>query len=132
MFGPDGTAAATIPENRPGSNEAVRGSTGALRRRSSRRAGITYVRPGQEFHEGTLRRFTRVLGCSQQRRRVSVQPVFLIAAWVHVAKRVKHDETLAANLAEYNERRAKSAPNKAADQWKLALWCEEKGLKAEA
>jgi tetratricopeptide (TPR) repeat protein len=48
-----------------------------------------------------------------------------------VAQEVKTDEATAAALAEYNARRAK-APNNADAQWKLALWCEERGLKAEA
>jgi hypothetical protein len=34
-------------------------------------------------------------------------------------------------LAEYNARREKT-PSSAPAQWKLALWCEERGLKAEA
>ena len=37
----------------------------------------------------------------------------------------------AALLAEYEARRA-AAPDTAAGQWKLALWCERHGLKAEA
>jgi len=48
-----------------------------------------------------------------------------------VAARVKADESLAAALAEYNARRA-TTPDKAEPQWKLALWCEQKGLSAEA
>jgi hypothetical protein len=48
-----------------------------------------------------------------------------------VAQRLKADETLATNLADYNAKRAKT-PHTAEAQWKLALWCEEKGLKAEA
>ncbi|HKI20452.1 MAG TPA: hypothetical protein VKA15_21365, partial [Isosphaeraceae bacterium] len=34
-------------------------------------------------------------------------------------------------LAEYNALRTKT-PSTAAAQWKLGLWCEEHGLKAEA
>ena len=48
-----------------------------------------------------------------------------------VAARVQADADLTAALAEYNGRRAK-ASNTAEAQWKLALWCEGKGLKAEA
>ena len=48
-----------------------------------------------------------------------------------VAARVHADAELAAALAEYNSRRAK-APDTAEAQWKLARWCEQRGLKAEA
>src|SRR4051794_25755467 len=48
-----------------------------------------------------------------------------------VTDKVKSDEALGAALAEYNARRA-GATNTAESQWKLALWCEEKDLKAEA
>ncbi len=48
-----------------------------------------------------------------------------------VADQVKADEATAAALAEYNDRRART-PNNVDAQWKLALWCEEQGLKAEA
>lgn len=48
-----------------------------------------------------------------------------------VEQKVQKDEQFGAVLAEYNARRAKAA-NTAEDQWKLALWCEEKELKAEA
>jgi len=48
-----------------------------------------------------------------------------------VAARVLADADLSAALAEYNVRRAKT-PNTAEAQWKLALRCEERGLKAEA
>jgi hypothetical protein len=48
-----------------------------------------------------------------------------------VADKVKADADLAARLAEYNGRRAK-APDTAEAQWRLALWCEENGLKPEA
>ena len=37
----------------------------------------------------------------------------------------------AAALAEYNDLREKT-PNSAEAQWKLALWCEKKGLRAES
>jgi hypothetical protein len=49
-----------------------------------------------------------------------------------VAEKVKEDAELAAKLAEYNARRAKASPKDADDQWKLAVWCEERGLDAEA
>ncbi len=48
-----------------------------------------------------------------------------------VAEKARADADLAARLAEYNARRAK-APETADGQWKLALWCEENGLKPEA
>ena len=48
-----------------------------------------------------------------------------------VAERVKSDEQLAATLAEYNGKRVGLA-NTADANWKLANWCLEKGLKAEA
>jgi hypothetical protein len=48
-----------------------------------------------------------------------------------VAERVKADEALSRALASYNARRDKT-PNTADAQWKLALWCEQNGLKAEA
>jgi hypothetical protein len=48
-----------------------------------------------------------------------------------VADRVRADAELAAKLADYNARRAK-APNTADAHWRLALWCERQGLKAEA
>jgi hypothetical protein len=48
-----------------------------------------------------------------------------------VAETVKADAALAADLAEYNARRERT-PETAEAQWKLALWCEEKGLAAEA
>jgi hypothetical protein len=47
-----------------------------------------------------------------------------------VAERVKADEALSKTLAAYNGRRDR-APNTAEAQWKLALWCEENGLKEE-
>jgi hypothetical protein len=48
-----------------------------------------------------------------------------------VADRVKADAELAAKLADYNARRART-PMTAEAQWKLALWCEQQGLKPEA
>ena len=48
-----------------------------------------------------------------------------------VAARVQADEALSKALAAYNARRDKT-PNTADAQWKLALWCEENGLKDEA
>ena len=48
-----------------------------------------------------------------------------------IAEKVKADEALAAAMAEYNGRRERTQ-NTADAQWKLALWCEEKGLKGEA
>jgi hypothetical protein len=44
---------------------------------------------------------------------------------------VQADAALAAALAAYNGRRARMA-NTADAHWKMALWCEENGLKAEA
>ena len=43
----------------------------------------------------------------------------------------RQDEAKAAALADYNARRDET-PNTADAQWKLALWCEQKGLKPEA
>jgi len=48
-----------------------------------------------------------------------------------VAEQVKADDALLAALAEYNGRRERTSDTAEA-QWKLALWCEEHGLKAEA
>ncbi|WP_406694312.1 polymorphic toxin-type HINT domain-containing protein [Singulisphaera sp. Ch08] len=48
-----------------------------------------------------------------------------------IPDKVRADAEFSATLAEYNTRRAKLA-NTADAHWKLALWCEEKGLKAEA
>jgi hypothetical protein len=48
-----------------------------------------------------------------------------------VADKVKADEAVAARLAEYNGRRARTADTADA-QWALALWCEQNGLDAEA
>ena len=50
---------------------------------------------------------------------------------IDVAEKVKADAKLAATLAEYNARRGRT-PGTADAQWKLALWCEENGLGAEA
>jgi len=44
---------------------------------------------------------------------------------------VKNDETLTAALAEYNARRT-TLKNNAESHWRMALWCEQKGLKPEA
>ncbi|HWE38241.1 MAG TPA: polymorphic toxin-type HINT domain-containing protein [Isosphaeraceae bacterium] len=48
-----------------------------------------------------------------------------------VADAVKADESLSATLAEYEAKRA-ATPGTAEAQWKLALWCEKNGLKAES
>jgi hypothetical protein len=48
-----------------------------------------------------------------------------------VAEKVKADPALAATLSEYNARREKT-PDDAEAHWKLALWCEQHGLDAEA
>ncbi|MFO0953476.1 MAG: polymorphic toxin-type HINT domain-containing protein [Isosphaeraceae bacterium] len=48
-----------------------------------------------------------------------------------VASAVAKDTGLAASLAAYNVRRDRT-PNSADAQWKLALWCEQSGLKPEA
>lgn len=48
-----------------------------------------------------------------------------------VGRKVREDAKLSATLAEYNRRRA-TAPETADAQWRLALWCEEAGLPAEA
>ena len=48
-----------------------------------------------------------------------------------VADRLKADAALAATLEQYKARRDRT-PVKADAQWKLALWCEENGLEAEA
>ena len=47
------------------------------------------------------------------------------------AQRERTGEEQAALLAEYETRRA-AAPDTAAGHWKLALWCQRHGLKAEA
>ncbi len=54
--------------------------------------------------------------------------------WRHpeeVAEEFRADKALTATLAEYNARR-EAAPDSADSHWRLGLWCEEKGLKAEA
>ena len=48
-----------------------------------------------------------------------------------VSDRVKTDEARTARLAEYNARRD-ALPNTAEAHWKLAQWCAENGLEAEA
>ncbi len=48
-----------------------------------------------------------------------------------VAAKVNADEERAAASARYLDKRAKT-PNTADDQYKLALWCEQNGLKAES
>ncbi|SIO13096.1 Pretoxin HINT domain-containing protein [Singulisphaera sp. GP187] len=48
-----------------------------------------------------------------------------------VGEHVKNDPALNAALAEYNARREQAA-HTAEAQWRLALWCEAHGLKAEA
>ncbi len=48
-----------------------------------------------------------------------------------VSKRVLDDEALAAVRSQYQAKRS-SLKNNADSHWKLALWCEEQGLKAEA
>ncbi len=48
-----------------------------------------------------------------------------------VTRRVQADAGLSAALAEYNARRDRT-PDTADAQWRLAAWCETKGLKAEA
>lgn len=48
-----------------------------------------------------------------------------------VSEKVKADEKLSARLAEYNARRERME-NRVEGHWKLAVWCEEVGLKPEA
>jgi hypothetical protein len=48
-----------------------------------------------------------------------------------VGNKIRSDEAMAATLAEYNGRRA-SMKNTAESHWKMAVWCEENGLKPEA
>jgi hypothetical protein len=48
-----------------------------------------------------------------------------------VAGRIQADPVMTRALEEYRARRAASAPT-ADSQWKLALWCESRGLKDEA
>jgi hypothetical protein len=48
-----------------------------------------------------------------------------------IAREAKQDPKRQALMQEYLERRAK-APDKADEQWKLALWCDQYGLKEQA
>src|SRR5690349_3685282 len=48
-----------------------------------------------------------------------------------VGEKLGGDAAAAARLAEYNARREKAAMT-ADSQWRLALWCEEHGMEAEA
>ena len=48
-----------------------------------------------------------------------------------LAEKIAKDSELARSLAEYAERRTK-APRTAEGHWRLSLWCEERGLEAEA
>jgi hypothetical protein len=48
-----------------------------------------------------------------------------------IAEKLEADETASAVLAEYNGRRARM-DNSADAHWKMALWCEQQGLKPEA
>jgi hypothetical protein len=48
-----------------------------------------------------------------------------------VAQRARADAALVKALAEYNAKRQET-PEKAEDQWRLALWCEQNGLDAES
>ena len=48
-----------------------------------------------------------------------------------VNEKVKSDEQLTALLADYNARRGRVGRS-AGDHWKLAIWCEQVGLDAEA
>lgn len=48
-----------------------------------------------------------------------------------VGKSVEADDEFKANLDRYHERRLQ-APQTADGQWKLALWCEENGLKSQS
>jgi hypothetical protein len=47
------------------------------------------------------------------------------------ARQAAEDPAREAALREYLERRART-PDRAEDQWRLALWCEQNGLKAQA
>jgi hypothetical protein len=47
------------------------------------------------------------------------------------ARRAADDPARTAALREYLERRART-PDRAEEQWKLALWCDQNGLKAQA
>ncbi len=48
-----------------------------------------------------------------------------------VSRQVQDDPKRKALMQEYLQRRART-PDRADDQWKLALWCEQKGLKDQA
>jgi Pretoxin HINT domain len=48
-----------------------------------------------------------------------------------VSRAIENDATRKARIREYLVRRA-NAPDRAADQWKLAMWCEQNGLKGQA
>jgi Pretoxin HINT domain len=48
-----------------------------------------------------------------------------------ISQTVQNDPQLRTRIQEYLERRAK-APDRAEDQWKLALWCEQHDLKPQA
>jgi len=48
-----------------------------------------------------------------------------------LAEKIKEDEGLSAALAQYGEKRARASKT-SEGHWKLALWCEEHGLEAEA
>jgi len=48
-----------------------------------------------------------------------------------IHEKLEADETMSAALAEYNGRRARMA-NSADAHWKIAMWCEQRGLKPEA
>ncbi|MHB1556888.1 MAG: polymorphic toxin-type HINT domain-containing protein [Isosphaeraceae bacterium] len=48
-----------------------------------------------------------------------------------VSRQAKDDPKQRALMEEYFRRRARTA-DKAEDQWKLALWCDQKGLKSQA
>ncbi len=48
-----------------------------------------------------------------------------------VGQKVQADALFAQKLAEYNDRRART-PHTADAHWKLALWCDDNGLKPEA
>ncbi len=48
-----------------------------------------------------------------------------------ISEQIEADETRSAVLAEYNGRRARMG-NSADSHWKIALWCEQQGLRPEA
>ncbi|HEV3164969.1 MAG TPA: RNA polymerase sigma factor, partial [Isosphaeraceae bacterium] len=48
-----------------------------------------------------------------------------------ITEGIRADAEHSAVLAEYNARRART-PNTSSGQWRLALWCEQQGLNAEA